>query len=195
MDIGRILENKEFKMIKQIPLVGILLFSGCGLATHEEIVEQFEAEQEAERLAEERKIELTKIRNSLKNRTFASNGHSKIYDELLNVNWVGDNSFTAVSFYKAKFECEKYGYRLPTIQELLRIVDYDKTSAPFVFDEFLPYILDKTYWTSTTYHYNEQSSDNEKQFVVSFNSGIILGNEQDSNSSGKICIEDFNTLK
>jgi hypothetical protein len=62
--------------------------------------------------------------------------------------------------------CGKTGWRLPTVNELIGIVDYHEPSGPTIEATFFNDITSTFYWTST-----DVEPDKEKKWVVNFSTG------------------------
>lgn len=111
----------------------IILFSGCNLATQDEIEQNWLDKLESERLIEEEKIsdeaesERLKLLNSTVNmndRNFEENNDTVIYDKDFQINWILAKKEVAESYEMAYRYCNALDLHLPTIMELQTIINH-----------------------------------------------------------------------
>ncbi len=104
---------------------------------------------------------------------FTDNGDGTVTDKETNLTWMKQDDGKCRKWEEAKKYCESNeaklpgeGWRLPTVKELISLVDYDKHS-PAIDPLFLG-TKSSYYWSSTTYAY-----DSVGAWYVSFSNGYV----------------------
>jgi len=101
-------------------------------------------------------------------------GDNAVLDKETGLVWAKDaNQFGAVSWINAITECRGFsilnrmGWRLPTAEELLSLVDPSQSDPSLPDGHPFINVMTSTYWTSTT-----SESDSERAWWVSFHNGV-----------------------
>lgn len=111
-----------------------------------------------------------------------------VTDNITNLEWQDNNAVTTTqkkiisssNDEKAENYCNVLnlngtGWRLPTIQELIGIIDYGKSSGASIFSDFTNTATDDLYWTNTSY---APEPEQNWQWDVFFKNGIIKMNHK-----------------
>ena len=110
---------------------------------------------------------------------FTDNNDGTITDKETNLTWMKEDNSKRMKWEEAKKYCESNeaklpgeGWRLPTVKELISIVDYDRHS-PCIDPLFLG-TQSAYYWSSTPY-----ANDSVGAWCVSFYDGGVYWNDVD----------------
>jgi hypothetical protein len=114
-------------------------------------------------------------------RLVVSTDGTTVYDSVTGLTWERNDDFGTNNVGGAASNCQSYapaafasGWRLPTIKELVSIVDYELPNPPLIdlsiFPEPVTLPASGFYWTATV---NPTDAQN---FVVNFNTGQIQTN-------------------
>src|ERR1700733_1725114 len=101
-----------------------------------------------------------------------------VYDTKTKLTWQRTVSSTTYTWANAKSACRGLslngaGWRLPTIAELLSIVDFSRTSAPLIDATAFPGTPSVVFWSSTAV----VDSTPTAAWPVYFNTGFSTGND------------------
>lgn len=101
-------------------------------------------------------------------------GNGTVVDTKTGLTWEQPTSTTDMVWPTANAYCiaKGTGWRLPTIKELLSIVDFAKTTSPKI-DSIFTGTVSNTYWSSTPSAYSSDSA-----WAVNFLNGGINGGER-----------------
>ena len=97
-------------------------------------------------------------------------------DTRTGLEWVRDNSsgnadFAAATQYCATLNLEGTGWRVPTVKELLSIVDDGATTSPVVDSTVFPMTKSGRYWSTTPVDCNGTCDAATQRWTVHFGSG------------------------
>lgn len=102
---------------------------------------------------------------------FIDNGDGTVTDKETNLTWVKKDDGKRRTWEDAKEYCAKFnlsgkGWRLPTVKELISIVDYDKRGPAI--DPVFTDTEEAYYWSSTPY-----ADDSFSAWIVCFSNGDV----------------------
>lgn len=94
-----------------------------------------------------------------------SNGQNNITcsDSAIMLTWVN-----AISYCEGLSLGSRSGWRLPNVNELANLVDYGKSTAPFINNSIFPSTVSNSYWSSSTFAQSTTYAWN-----INFDNGII----------------------
>lgn len=114
-----------------------------------------------------------------------------VFDNITKFLWNKTSTDNAVSFDDAISFCntlnnsgegEKFNWRLPYLQELVSIVNFDETTDPMVDGFYFPFVKSQKYWTFTKLGY-------ENYYYVDFSgSNQFYTDDSDSAMNYAICV-------
>ena len=107
---------------------------------------------------------------------FTKNADGTIADSKTNLVWSAKTLGEDVNYNTALEKIAELGegWRMPTCDELLTLVDREKY-APAIDTEFFPDTKNDWYWTSTPHAWNKDAA----VWVVTFNGGLVDGYHRD----------------
>lgn len=105
---------------------------------------------------------------------FIRNSDGTVIDNYLKLTWYPTLN-KKMPWEKAKKECKKLGYRLPTVHELFSLVDITKYNPAIDKKTFPDTKIDEWYWTGDTCPW-----DSGYARIVLFNDGSVYGSNKDN---------------
>ncbi len=113
----------------------------------------------------------SRLPESVKPSRFTDNGDGTVTDKETNLTWVKQDDGKRRTWSEAKEYCEKLtlaggGWRLPTVKELISIIDYDK-HGPAI-DPVFTGTQSSYYWSSTP-----DADDSSYAWSVYFSYGFV----------------------